>query len=167
MEEEEQNDSEESQTLESKTVCQYCAQAIKNEALLKSLERDHPHDFHDWKVTIVFYISLHYLKGYAVLQGIFLDNHDDTFGKLYGREGKPPELKISKEARDAFRCLFKFSMVSRYNGYLDEKIHRKAEKLRFRDAKEYLVQFKAFVIPELKAAQIELGEEVQTSSDIA
>lgn len=149
--------SEESESVLIKIPCRFCSQAIKNEQFLESIEEGHPHDFHDWKVTIIFYIAVHYLTSYANTQGVNLAKHSDTFEKLYGQDGEQPELAIHQEARADYSKLFKLSRTTRYDGYIDVKGRAKLDKLRLRDAKQMLERFKSHIIPELEKANIDIA----------
>jgi hypothetical protein len=37
-------------------------QAEHNVKFLKSLDANYPEDYYDWKITVAFYSSLHYIK---------------------------------------------------------------------------------------------------------
>jgi len=136
------------------TNCKYCAQAFKNEEFLFATEAQNPDDFHDWKVTIVFYIANQLISAYASHNGIVCKNHGDIFDAIYGVDGEKSTLKMDHGAKIAYSRLFKFSRVTRYEGHLDSKAARKTDKLRLRDAKDYLGIVKKDIVPRLEKAHV-------------
>lgn len=81
--------------IQEKITCKYCNQALLNEKFLNEIESNYYSDFNDWKITIIFYTSVHFLKSYAKIKNIELNDHVDTFNKLYSQgKGLPPVLKL-------------------------------------------------------------------------
>ena len=98
-------------------------QAIHNEAFLNSIEEKCPDTFFDWKITIVFYIALHYLRAYANIKKVRIGaSHKEL---LY--HSNPNHIDainpLSKNAYRIYRDLFSAAHNSRYQGFLD-KTHR-------------------------------------------
>src|SRR6476619_3990067 len=50
-------------------------QARHNEDFHNSLCREFEHSFFDWKITCLFYISIHYLKALAVKRNKYIGSH--------------------------------------------------------------------------------------------
>ncbi len=144
-----------SSTIQPKIACEFCKQAVSNTNFLDQVEEGNPQDFTDWKITIVFYCGLHYMKSYAKTKGVDLESHYDFDQKTIPHSEGPPELAIDGHIRTCYLRLRQFSYDARYNGYVSTKIHRKILKLTLRDSKEYLGKIKDWVIPELENANIE------------
>lgn len=113
-----------SDSLKTKIVCNFCKQAVSNELFLQTVETNNPSDFNDWKTTIAFYCSLHYMKSYANLKGVDLESHSDFNEKTKSQgAGVRPELIIDGKIRSDYINLRQLSYNSRYDGYFSSK-HR-------------------------------------------
>lgn len=145
---------------EEKSDCNYFKQALSNEKFLNTVIENSPNDFHDWKTTIAFYSALHCLKSFANTKGITLDDHSETFNKLYSQDGNPPELKLDSKIVSYYRNLFRLAHDSRYKQYTKADVSGKIGKLRFKDANKYFTEIKECIVPELIKAKINTEMEL-------
>ena len=125
----------------------YLNQAEHNENFLEKLKEEFPYDFHDWKITVIFYTSLHYIKCFALTKSITLKHHKDTFDKLHSGElsfGSDDGLK---------KCYFKlyaYSKLSRYSGFLTIEAFDRICMINYTDSTLKLGLIKKFVKGELE-----------------
>lgn len=146
------------ESLQTKSVCNFCKQAVSNENFLKVVESNNPSEFNDWKTTIVFYCGLHYMKSYAKIKGVVLENHSDFNEKTKSQgTGRRPELIIDGQVRSDYLNLRQLSYNARYDGYFSSKIDNLLRKGRLKDSKIYLSNIKKWVVPKLER------ENIQTS----
>lgn len=145
-----------SESLQTKTVCNFCKQAVSNEFFLSTVEANNPSEFDDWKTTVVFYCGLHYMKSYAKSKGVSFENHSDFNEKTKSQGvGVRPELIIEGSIRNDYLNLRQLSYHARYDGYFSTKIDKILRKGRLKDSKEYLSNIKGWIVPKLERENIE------------
>lgn len=145
-----------SDSVQTKTTCNYCKQAVSNQNFLEIVENDNPTDFFDWRITIIFYSGLHYMKSYAKTKGVDLNSHSDFNEKTISQgSGISPELIIDGNIRRDYINLRNLSYNVRYDGYFSDKISKILIKGRLKDSKTYLSNVKSWIIPNLEKDNIE------------
>ena len=120
-------------------------QAKSNEILLSELEKQFPDDYFDWKITISFYIAIHYLKHLASIKKIDLGSNHIEIGKsIRPTHGK---MAIKQTPYNNYDNLLQESMAARYLGItFDESTHRKIMKASYIKCKTYLKNFKLYIL---------------------
>lgn len=95
-------------------------QAKHNERFLTEVERSFPLIYNDWKITIVFYAALHYLRAYASFRGVIIPESHDGMRRAMG-SGQPsgPKLDIDESCSKSYRVLFSICHSARYQGVKD------------------------------------------------
>lgn len=104
-------------------MSEFITQAKHNEAFHDCICRDYETLFFDWKVTVTFYIAIHYLKALASQRKIHIGStHEEIAGNIDPNFRKnKPSMPISENAWGWYRNLYQYSRTSRYTGYTDEK----------------------------------------------
>lgn len=111
----------------------FYAQAERNLELVELLNRSYPDFYTDWKITITYYASLHFIKAKAFNKSINLGNsHKTIFFNLSNEKGAL--MPLDKEVLDIYLNLFSDSQYSRYNGHSDSAQYQDDLKNRFRYA---------------------------------
>lgn len=145
-----------SDSVQPKIACNFCKQAVSNENFLEIVEANNPSNFHDWKITIVFYCGLHYMKSYAMTKGIDLESHSDFNAKTISQgTGVRPELIIDGNIRRDYINLRGLSYHARYDGFFSSKIDKKLKIGRLKDSKQYLSNVQDWIIPKLERENIQ------------
>lgn len=145
-----------SESVQSKSICNFCKQAVSNQNFLGIVEANNPSTFYDWKITIVFYCGLHYMKSYANAKGISLDSHKDFNDKTKSpSNGVRPQLIINDKIRRDYLNLRTLSYHARYDGFFSDKISKILIKGRLKDSKQYLSNVQGWVTPKLESQNIE------------
>lgn len=145
-----------SDSSQTKATCNYCRQAVSNLKFLELIENDNPKDFYDWKITIIFYSGLHYMKSYAHTKGVHLNDHQDFNKKTISKgKGISPELIIDGSIRNDYINLRNLSYNARYDGYFSDSINKILIKGRLKDSKQYLSNVKNWIIPNLEKDNVE------------
>lgn len=145
-----------SDSVQSKKICNFRKQAVSNEKFLEIVEANNPSIFHDWKITIIFYCGLHYMKSYAMTKGIDLESHKDFNEKTNSQgTGVRPELLIDGKIRSNYINLRGLSYHARYDGFFSSKIDSILIKGRLKDSKQYLSNLKSWIIPKLERENIQ------------
>lgn len=101
----------------------HLTQAQHNLRLHRTLCEHYPEDFTDWKITLLFYAALHWVRALAWKRKIYIgDSH-----KEIARSCNPAlrgVMPISRKAWGEYQDLMEWSQAARYNGMMDEKEFR-------------------------------------------
>lgn len=100
----------------------YKQQAKHNELFHSATCAHFPADFYDWKITILFYAAIHYVKALGNQLGIDVGNsHLDIRNNIKppDRPGRIPSMPFNKGAYGLYDYLYRASQLSRYNGIAD------------------------------------------------
>lgn len=102
-------------------------QTVHNSQLHSFLCKIYPDRYFDWKITMLFYVAIHYLKALAAYRGIEIgDTHIEIFANCSpGRYGAMP---ISKNAWSKYRAMHNHSRNARYEGFLDGELFESVMK---------------------------------------
>ena len=103
--------------------CPHNKQATHNERFHNSTCEHFPDDFYDWKITILFYVSIHYVKALANQLNINIGN--DHFQirnniKPPDKTERRPLMSFNTSAYKYYDYLYRTSQISRYNGFVDK-----------------------------------------------
>ena len=98
------------------------SQAEKNEELLSILDANYPNAYDDWKITIIFYICLHYIKSKAFQKNINLGN--DHKEMLFNISQKlNAKMPLNQDITESYFNLFEDSRYARYSGFSLSQSH--------------------------------------------
>ena len=98
-------------------------QAEHNADFLEALDKQFPKLYFDWKITVVFYIAVHYLRAYEHFNGVKIKGRHVEM--LYHSDPSKPDAlnPLSKRAFDAYADLFNAAHKSRYQGFGSKAFH--------------------------------------------
>src|SRR5690606_38294765 len=94
-------------------------QAVHNQRFHNSICDNFNDNFHDWKITVLFYTALHWLQALASMRGINIGDTHVDIEKNVNPDRTSSRMKISKEAWRNYKMLFRYSQTSRYDGITD------------------------------------------------
>lgn len=121
-------------------------QAKHNESLLSDLEIDHPTIYFDWKVTVCFYVALHYLQALADKREIKIgETHNDIERNVSPNSNHQPTMRISNGAWRNYKDLFKYSQIARYEGIIDTESFEELRESDYLECKKHLDNFKKYI----------------------
>ncbi|WP_375559049.1 hypothetical protein ACE193_15060 [Bernardetia sp. OM2101] len=121
-------------------------QAKHNQELLNEMETVFPQKFFDWKITITFYIAIHYLQALADYKGIEIgQTHNDIERNVNPNSRWIPTMRISIGAWREYKNLFQYSLTARYDGIEDREIFEELKKLDYIECKKHLDNFKKYI----------------------
>jgi hypothetical protein len=128
----------------------FADQVKHNESLLAHLDAEFPNKYFDWKVTLVFYCSIHLVKELGLIsKKIIGESHFDILNNINPnpRVGFTPTLSVSKTQYNFYNDIYQYSRVARYTGITDYTIfeaQRKADynicKTNYAKMKQYYIQ---------------------------
>lgn len=120
-------------------------QARHNEDFHNSLCREFEHSFFDWKITCLFYISIHYLKALAVKRNRYIGNHHAEINRNIKSGPHNPAMPISRTACNNYMQLFHHSQTARYDGFEDLATFNELKRDDYQQALQWFDAFKKFV----------------------
>lgn len=116
-------------------------QAKHNDVFLTAIEQSFPDDYFDWKVTVIYYTSIHMLKCLAKKRGVPIgDTHQDIANSLNPRRGKQA-FPFPEWAWDKYEDLLRYSKTARYDGINNRAIVLKAQKNNFKECQKLFTSF--------------------------
>lgn len=95
----------------------HTSQAKHNEELYKHIQSEFPTEFGDWKVTILFYIAIHYLKALAEHRGKDIGRTHYDIENNVNPSRPNSKMKIKRNAWSSYKSLFRYSQSARYDGF--------------------------------------------------
>lgn len=123
---------------------QHLNKAKHNEKFLSLVEANSPDNYFDWKITIVFYIAIHYIDAYFASHNDSIHSHEQRRHKLENGGNS-----VSMAFIDNYDNLYNICRNSRYNGFRDEAAFTQFQKTKFIEAKRYLKFIKNYIQDEL------------------
>ncbi|HEX9504039.1 MAG TPA: hypothetical protein VF974_07050 [Patescibacteria group bacterium] len=120
--------------------------ANHNHIFYETICQQFPDTYFDWKLTCLFYVSVHYLKALATLRKKKIGSHHVEINRNIKRGSHNPTMPLSDTAYNNYMILFHYSQTARYDGMgnvdtfnkLREADHRHAIKC-FRDFRKYII----------------------------
>jgi len=116
-------------------------QAQHNEHFLNFVETQSPTLYFDWKITVIFYIALHYTKAYIYYNKIYknTNSHKEIF-EIIDFLNTNSKAKLPEKYYRKYLELFELSRNSRYNS-ITNKLHKQLLEFNYKMAKENLNLF--------------------------
>lgn len=128
---------------------QHLDQANHNLALHDSLCSNFPDQYYDWKITLLFYTALHYLKALASMKGIEIGNTHFDIDRNCNPEGYnrgiTVKMPIKRNIWDEYKNLFIYSQSARYSGIDDKAIFEQLKKADHAYCIKHLEKFKKYI----------------------
>ena len=115
-----------------------------NEDFLAKFEELLPNEYFDWKLTVVFYIAVHYIDAYFLSHGTSINSHENRRRALENHH-----TTLSDDCIDNYNNLYRLSRNARYNGFLGLKEWTKHQKDCLRDAKKNMLIIKREITNDL------------------
>lgn len=94
-------------------------QANHNKNFHDCIETQFTGQFYDWKITVLFYVAIHYLKALAASRGIDIGETHFDIEQNVNPERHHAKMRITKGAWREYKNLFYYSRTARYEGFTD------------------------------------------------
>ncbi len=98
---------------------QHIDQASHNKKFHDCIEENFTGQFHDWKITVLFYVAIHYLKALSAKRGINIGETHYEIELAVNPDRNNAKMRITKSAWREYKTLFNYSRTSRYEGITD------------------------------------------------
>lgn len=122
--------------------------ALNNERFLQFIESNIKDDFIDWKITVIFYAALHYLKAFLKFKKVpNVNSHKEIDNAINpGLEGA--KYPIPKNEFETYRDLYQISRSVRYSGIYKSDLQVLLLSQSCEKSKQNLEVLKAFFVAE-------------------
>lgn len=120
-------------------------QANHNQDFHSSIETNFVGKFHDWKITVLFYTALHYLKALACQRGIDIGETHYEVENNVNPDRNHAKMRITKGAWREYKALFNYSQTARYSGITDMETFEKLKEIDHGYCLKHLNNFKLYV----------------------
>lgn len=124
---------------------QYIDQAIHNEDFHECVCTNFSDKFFDWKITILFYVAIHYLKALAAKKSIDIGETHMDIERNCNPDRANAAMRISANAWREYKNLFRYSQTSRYEGITDIETFEKLKEIDYSYCLKHLEFFKKYI----------------------
>jgi hypothetical protein len=119
--------------------------ASHNEEFHKCICDTFKDKFFDWKVTVLFYIGLHWLKALSKKRSIDIgDSHYDIENAV-NPDRSTAIMPIKRGAWREYNKLFVYSRLARYEGITTSEVHHELMNNYYSDCITHLHNFKLYI----------------------
>lgn len=127
---------------------QFIEQAKHNQLLHDTLHAAYPDQFNDWKITILFYVAIHYLKALAAKQKRSIgETHYDIKANIKPPRfaGDSPTMPLTLSAFNIYQDLLKYSQTARYVGVKNSAVFEQVRAVDHAACLRLLANFKLYL----------------------
>jgi hypothetical protein len=127
-------------------MTEHLNQAQHNWDFLNALNTHFPKLYFDWKITVTFYVAIHYLRAFEKYKGVRI--HGTHRELIYHSDPAHTDAlnPLSHTAFLAYLGLFDAAHKSRYKGFGDKNFHMTLLQLDYNNAQEYLSILKTYIV---------------------
>ena len=123
----------------------YLEQASHNENFHICLVEKFKDHFFDWKITVLFYTAIHYLKALAINRGAKIGETHYDIEQSVNPDRDYAVMKISRNACREYKSLFQYSKTARYEGFTDFNTFQKLKQIDYSYCMQHLDNFKKYI----------------------
>lgn len=128
------------------SVEKHLKQAKHNEDFHQCVCDSFPENFHDWKITTLFYIAIHYLKALAAKRAIDIGQTHFEIEQNINPLKNNASMRISRGAWMEYKSLLQYSKNSRYEGIATDHVTFEAIMANdYQFAQKNLGNFKKYI----------------------
>lgn len=124
---------------------QFIDQAIHNEKFHERVHTNFTDSFFDWKITILFYTAIHYLKALAAKRNIDIGNTYADIERNCNPDRTGQKMLIARRSWNDYKSLYRYSQTSRYEGITDIETFDKLKQMDYAYCKVHLEAFKKYM----------------------
>jgi hypothetical protein len=124
---------------------QHIDQATHNQKFHDTIDCNFDGQFHDWKITVLFYVAIHYLKALASSRNIDIGETHYEIEQSVNPDRQNSKMKITRGAWREYKNLFNYSRTARYEGITDFETFEKLKQLDHSYCLTHLDNFKKYI----------------------
>ncbi|MHB8261752.1 MAG: HEPN domain-containing protein [Bacteroidia bacterium] len=124
---------------------QHLKQALHNQTFHDCIESNFTNQFYDWKITVLFYVAIHYLKALATKKKIDIGETHYEIESSVNPDRNNVKMRISRTAWREYKNLFNYSRTARYEGITDFETFEKLKQVDHSFCLIHLDNFKKYI----------------------
>jgi hypothetical protein len=124
---------------------QHLKQATHNQEFHDKIVDDFSEQFYDWKITVLFYVAIHYLKALAAKRNINIGETHYEIEQSVNPDRGNSTMNISRGAWREYKNLFRYSQTARYEGITDFDTFEKLKQIDHSFCLKHLDNFKKYI----------------------
>jgi hypothetical protein len=124
---------------------QHLEQAAHNKSFHDLIESNFSEQFYDWKITVLFYIAIHYLKALASKRNIDIGETHYEIEQNVNPDRPNSKMKLTRGAWREYKNLFNYSRTARYEGITDFSTFEKLKQIDHSYCLQHLENFKTYI----------------------
>lgn len=125
---------------------EFAVHANHNHAFYETICTHHPETYYDWKITVLFYAALHYLKALAKHRKKEIGDTHIVINRNIKYGDHNPSMPISGRAYENYMYLFHYSQTARYDGISNLAVFAELRKRDHEHALKCFKEFKSFIL---------------------
>lgn len=120
-------------------------QATHNRDFHTCIDAEFNDQFYDWKITVLFYVAIHWLKALAAKRGIDIGETHFDIEQNVNPDRHNSQMRITKGAWREYKNLFNYSRTARYEGITDIKTFEQLKQVDHGYCLQHLDNFKKYL----------------------
>ncbi len=124
---------------------QHIEKAAHNRNFHDTIDTHFNDQFYDWKITVLFYVAIHYLKALAESRKIDIGDTHHEIEQSVNPDRSTAKMRITKNAWREYKNLFNYSRTARYEGITDISTFEQLMKLDHAFCLIHLENFKKYI----------------------
>ena len=121
---------------------QHLNQAKHNRDFHDCIQTQFEGQFCDWKITVLFYVAIHYLKALATKKGIYIGETHYDIEHNVNPDRNGAKMRITRNAWREYKNLFNYSRTARYEGITDISTFEQFKQIDHSYCLQHLENFK-------------------------
>lgn len=124
---------------------EHLEQANHNKNFHDCIETQFAGQFYDWKITVLFYVAIHYLKALATHRHIDIGETHFDIEHNVNPDRYNAKMRITKGAWREYKNLFNYSRTARYEGIIDIATFEKLKQVDHTFCLTHLENFRKYI----------------------
>ncbi len=124
---------------------EFLDQASHNWNFHEAICDQYPTSFYDWKITLLFYTAIHYLKALAAQKGIHIGDTHLEIDQSVNPDRPHTKMPISRNAWREYKSLYNYSRSARYEGITDVVTFETLKEQDHKFCLKHLSNFKKYI----------------------
>jgi hypothetical protein len=120
-------------------------QSTHNRDFHTCIDTEFNDQFYDWKITVLFYVGIHWLKALAAKRGIDIGETHYDIEQNVNPDRHNAQMRITKGAWREYKNLFNYSRTARYEGITDIKTFEQLKQVDHGYCLQHLDNFKKYL----------------------
>lgn len=123
----------------------HLTQASHNRQFHQCIDAEFNEQFYDWKITVLFYVAIHWLKALAAKKKIDIGETHYDIEQNVNPDRHNAKMRITKGAWREYKNLFNYSRTARYEGVTDISTFELLKQIDHSYCLQHLENFKRYI----------------------